>query len=81
MQSKDLVKLAAMLGHSSIETTRNYLKVLTSELQQEMDMMEEEIDRVLHKEGHEELPKPKKNKKPNIKLPKKNHKQNNKVLE
>ena len=78
-QSKDLVKLAAMLGHSSIETTRNYLKVLTSELQQEMDMMEEEIDRVLHKEEYKDLPKPKKNKKPNIKLPKKNHKQNNQV--
>ena len=35
-----------MLGHSSIETTRNYLKVLVSEVQKEMDEMEERMDRL-----------------------------------
>ena len=45
-QKKDIVKLAAMLGHSSIETTRNYLKVLVSEVQKEMDEMEERMDRL-----------------------------------
>ena len=45
-QKKDIVKLAALLGHSSIETTRNYLKVLVSEVQEEMDEMEEKMDKL-----------------------------------
>lgn len=36
---KDLVKLAALLGHSSIETTRLYVKITKEECQRELDRM------------------------------------------
>ena len=48
-KTKDIAQLAAILGHSSIETTRNYLKILTSELQKEMDKLEESIDNLSNK--------------------------------
>ena len=48
-KTKDIAQLAAMLGHSSIETTRNYLRILTSELQKEMDKLEELIDNLSNK--------------------------------
>ena len=48
-KTKDVVKLAAMLGHSNIETTRNYLKVLASEIREDMDKIEEEIEKEMGK--------------------------------
>ncbi len=36
---KDLVKLAALLGHNSIETTRLYVKITKEECQRELDRM------------------------------------------
>ena len=40
---KDIVKVSAMLGHNSIETTRNYLKVLVSECKKTVEKMGENI--------------------------------------
>ena len=49
MREKDINKVAAILGHSSIETTRNYLKLLLSDVQDSMDKVEKAINKDLEK--------------------------------
>ena len=40
----DVVKISALLGHSSVETTRTYLKVLVSECKEKIDQLEEVME-------------------------------------
>lgn len=47
--NKDIVKLSAMLGHSAIETTRNYIKVLVSECKEEVERMEKEVEKEIER--------------------------------
>ena len=60
-KEKDINKVAAILGHSSIETTRNYLKLLMSEVRDTMNKIEKKMDE--GKEEEENYPPRKKNKK------------------
>ena len=40
----DVVKISALLGHSSVETTRTYLKVLVSECKEKVNQLEEVME-------------------------------------
>ena len=60
-KEKDINKVAAILGHSSIETTRNYLKLLMSEVRDTMNGVEKEMDG--GKEEEENYPPRKKERK------------------
>ena len=53
-QTKDIAKVAALLGHSSIETTRNYLKFLLSDIVDDMNEVEERMDKAKEKANKKE---------------------------
>ena len=60
-KTKDIAKVAALLGHSSIETTRNYLKFLLSDIVDDMNEVEEKMDKAKEKAIKKEQKRSQKN--------------------